>query len=70
MLNIFNVFYDYITQVLLIDFTNYSGNLPNEFLTLYSYVPIFFKIVVIFFMCYLIFNFIIFLISLGGVRKK
>lgn len=65
-----NIMFNYIKSLLFIDFTNYSGSLPNELLDMYSYVEPAFKIVSIVFIFYLLLNFVIFVISLGGVRKK
>ena len=67
--NFLNGLFNYLSSLLLIDFTDYSGNLPTQVIEMYSYVSKFFQIVVIFFFLYMVYNFIIFLISLGGVRK-
>lgn len=69
LVDIINSLYQYIFNLIGIDFTNYTGNLPTEFITMYGYVLDIFKLISIFFYVYLIYNFIIFLVSLGGVRK-
>ena len=68
MLNVLNVLYTYLSSLLLIDFSNYTGPLPEEVLFIYSYFSNFFKLTIIFYFLYLCFNFVIFIISLGGVR--
>lgn len=69
LVNFLNGLFTYIKSLLFIDFTNYSGELPTEFITMYGYIETFFQIVCIFFFLYLVYNFIIFLVSLGSVRK-
>lgn len=69
LVDFLNSLYQYIFNLIGIDFTNYTGNLPTEFISMYSYVLDVFKIISIFFYIYLIYNFIIFLVSFGGVRK-
>lgn len=61
--------YSYIWTLLGIDFTNYVGALPVQLIEMYSYVEILFKYMCVFFLVYVIYNFVIFLISLGGIRK-
>lgn len=61
--------YDYIFTLIGIDFTNYSGSLPSEFVNLYQYVEQFFQVLVIFYFVYMVFNFLFFVFSLGWVRK-
>ncbi len=68
MIEFLTIFYNYITTLLFIDFSNYTGNLPTEFLEMYGYFASFFKLLVIFYFLYLCFNFVLFLVSLGGVR--
>ncbi len=69
MLDFLNVFFNYISSLLLIDFTGYTGSLPTELVTMYGSFTNCFQLVVIFYFLYLCFNSIIFLISLGGVRR-
>lgn len=61
--------YTYIWSLLGIDFTNYTGSLPSQLIDMYTYVDKFFKIVCVFFLVYVVYNFVVFLISLGGIRK-
>ena len=61
--------YDYVFTLIGIDFSNYSGSLPIEFVNLYQYVEQFFQVLVIFYFVYLVYNFLFFLFSLGGIRK-
>ena len=68
MLEVLNIFYNYISSLFLIDFSSYTGTLPTGLVEMYGYFSSFFKLVVIFYFFYLCFNFVIFLISLGGVR--
>ena len=63
-------FYNYIYTLIGIDFTGYSGELPNGLIEMYSYVEKFYQLVIIFFFVYLIYNFIYFVITIGGVRRK
>ena len=69
LLDFLNGLFNYIKSLLFIDFTGYTGQLPTEFISMYGYVENFFKIVCIFFFLYLVYNFVIFLISFGSVRK-
>lgn len=70
MLDFLNIFFEYISSLLLIDFTSYTGSLPTELVSMYGYFTDFFKLVIIFYFLYLVFNSIIFIISLGGVRRE
>ena len=69
MTQFIQLLYEYLFAMIGIDFTNYSGSLPQQFVNLYQYVDKFFHLVVIFFFVYMIYNFLIFLFSLGGIRK-
>lgn len=69
LLDFLNALYTYIWSLIGIDFTGYSGNLPIQLLEMYVYVEKFFQIMCIFYLLYLIYNFIVFLVSLGGIRK-
>lgn len=69
LLDFLNAMYTYLFGLFGIDFTGYTGNLPSELIQMYTYVDKFFQILCIFYLLYLIFNFVVFLISLGGVRK-
>jgi hypothetical protein len=62
--------YTYLFSLIGIDFSNYAGELPEQFVNMYAYVDKFFQILVIFLFLYLIFNFLFFLFSLGGIRRK
>lgn len=64
-----NAIHTYLYSLIGIDFTSYTGVLPQQFIDLYSYVGQFFKLVVIFYFVYFVFNFLYFLFSLGGIRK-
>ena len=61
--------FTYFKNLLFIDFSNYSGNLPPQVIEMYSYIESFFKFAVVVIFLYMVFNFIIFVVSLGGVRK-
>lgn len=61
--------YTYIWTLLGIEFTNYAGALPVQLIEMYAYVEILFKYICVFFLVYVIYNFVVFLISLGGIRK-
>ena len=62
--------YSYLFTLIGLDFTNYSGNLPVQLLSMYEYVIKFYQLVIVFFFLYLTYNTIYFLISLGSIRKK
>ena len=64
-----NSIFNYLYALIGIDFTGYSGNLPSQFIEMYSYVEQFFKLVIIFYFIYFVYNTLIFLFSLGGIRK-
>lgn len=64
-----NLLYEYIFALIGIDFSNYDGALPSEFVNLYQYVTQFFEILVIFFFAYLVYNFLFFIFSLGGIKR-
>lgn len=70
MLEFLNILFNYISSLLLVDFSGYTGSLPTEFVSMYGYFTSFLKLVVIFYFLYLVFNFVIFLVSLGGVRNE
>ena len=61
--------YDYIFTLIGIDFSNYSGSLPEQFVDLYQYVEQFFQALIIFFFVYMVYNFLFFVFSLGAIRK-
>lgn len=69
LLDFLNAMYTYIFGLIGIDFTGYAGSLPVELIDMYAYVDRFFQILCVFYLLYLIFNFVVFLISFGGVRK-
>lgn len=68
--NFLTLMYNYIFSLIGLDFSNYSGELPQQLIDMYAYVEKFFELICIFFLVYLIYNFIYFVISVGGVRKK
>lgn len=63
------VLYNYIFALIGLDFSNYNGSLPIDFVNLYQYVTKFFEVMVIFFFAYLVYNFLFYIFSLGGIRK-
>jgi len=62
--------FTYFKSLLLIDFTGYSGQLPLQVVEMFGYVESFFKFLAVVFFVYLVYNFLIFVISLGGVKNE
>lgn len=63
-------FYNFLKSIFIVDFSGYSGSIPQNVINMYGYIDIFFKYLCVFYFVYIAINFLIFVFSAGGVRAK